>query len=362
MTECYEDTVDTYTDAAANEIHIVDPCTSSEWMEFISSHPDAGIFHHPAWMTMLRDIYGYRMFAVCLKNGEKICAGIPFADVRSIITGRRWVSLPFSDYCAPLFSRENPQSMETLIHYLREQQETIIPKIEIRWRVCTEQKVHSANNFVLHTLALEADSEALFRRLDKQAVRNRVAKTQRGGVVVRECSSLDEFHDFYSLQLLTRKRLGVPAQPKYFFDAVWKYIIEPGLGYALVSYNDSTPIGGGVFLKFGSTVYYKYAAADWEYKNMHPNHAYIWEAMRRSCGEGYRVFDFGRSEVCNRGLRQFKAGWGTVEQPLWYTTIADHEPKVCSKSKLDIVTSFVIRNSPPVVCKLTGQLLYRHFA
>jgi hypothetical protein len=64
----------------------------------------------------------------------------------------------------------------------------------------------------------------------------------------------------------------------------------------------------------------------------------------------------------NTGLRMFKSGWGTVEHPLGYTTIADEPPKIGATSKLDEITSFVIRKSPLLVCKLSGQLLYKHFA
>jgi len=344
-----------------NEVHIIDPCTSQEWMQFITVHPDAGIFHHPAWMKMLRDIYGYRIFAVCLKDGEKIRAGIPFADVHSFITGKRWISLPFSDYCEPLLSRDEPHCVEELVRFLKKQQGVATPKIEIRWNLHSLQGVYTVHNFVLHTLELEKDCNAVFNRLDKRAVRNRVAKAEREGVVVRECKTQEEFDDFYALQVLTRKRLGVPAQPKYFFNAVWKYIIEPGFGFTLVSYKDEKPIGGGVFLKFGSRVFYKFGASDFAYKSFHPSHACIWQAIRRGCMEGYRLFDFGRSDVNNNGLRVFKSGWGTVEQPLGYTFISDVAPAV-GVSKLDGITSFVIRNSPAWVCKLSGQLLYKHFA
>jgi CelD/BcsL family acetyltransferase involved in cellulose biosynthesis len=347
---------------AASDVHIIDPCTSLEWMQFISTHPDAGIFHHPAWMRMLRDVYGYRFFAVCLKEGEKIRAGIPFADVRSFLTGKRWVSLPFSDCCVPLLSQNDSQSLETLVGFLEDHQGVETPKIEIRGSVHSAQHLFTVQNFVVHTLALEKNAEDVYKRFDRQAVKNRIAKTQREGVVVRECKTLDDFNDFYGLQLLTRKRLGVPAQPKFFFDAVWKYILEPGLGFALVSYKDDTPIGGGVFFKFGSTVYYKYGASDFAYKSLHPNHAFLWEGIRRSCVEGYRVFDFGRSEVKSAGLRNFKAGWGTVEKPLSYTFIAGDAPKIGATSTLDRMTSFVIRHSPVAVCKLSGQLLYKHFA
>ncbi len=343
-------------------VEIIDPCTSSAWLEFIRTHPSAGIFHHPAWMTMLRDTYGYRMLAVCIFDGAKIIAGIPFADVRSFITGRRWVSLPFSDYCEPLLPADDPQCIDVLIRFLKAQQGAYANKIEIRWSIYPNESIYTTHNFVLHTLALEKNSEAVFSRMDRQAVRNRVAKAPKAGIVVRECSCIEEFHHFFTLQLSTRRRLGVPAQPETFFNALWKYILKPGLGFALLSYKDGVPIGGGVFLTFGSTVWFKYSASDFKYKSMYPTHAYVWEAIRRSCVNGYRLFDFGRSDVNNTGLRLFKSGWGTVEHSLGYSIIANEEPQLHASSRFDALTGFVIRHSPSLVCKVTGAMLYKHFA
>jgi hypothetical protein len=343
-------------------VHIIDPCTSKAWSEFVNTHPNAGIFHHPAWMTMLRDTYGYQMLAVCIQDGTRIIAGIPFADVRSFITGKRWVSLPFSDYCEPLLPADNPQCIDILMRFLKAQQGVNTNKIEIRWSIYSTESIYTTHNFVLHTLELDDDPDEMFSRMDKQAVRNRVAKTKREGIVVRECKTLQEFHNFYALQLLTRKRLGVPAQPAGFFDAIWKYIIEPGLGFALISYKEDMPIGGGVFLTFGSTVWFKYSASDFRYKSIFPTHACVWEAIQRSCQKGYRIFDFGRSDMNNTGLRLFKSGWGTVEHALGYSTIADEPPQMCATSKFDVLSNFVIRHSPALVCKVSGSILYKHFA
>ena len=65
----------------------------------VHEHPDAGIFHHPAWIRLIRDTYGYPMFAVCLKNDRKICAGIPFADVHSS-TELYGLNQKFPTHCA----------------------------------------------------------------------------------------------------------------------------------------------------------------------------------------------------------------------------------------------------------------------
>ncbi|MBX2991945.1 MAG: peptidoglycan bridge formation glycyltransferase FemA/FemB family protein [Bacteroidetes bacterium] len=345
----------------SGNISILDPCTSDEWLTFINTHPDAGIFHHPAWMNMLRDNYGYRVFAVCLKDGQTLAAGIPFADVRSVITGRRWVSLPFSDHCQPLLPRGNPEAIDTLLGYLKRQQGKEIPKIEIRWGAGHTDSVFQQDGFVVHSLELaDRDDDMLFKSFNQQAQRS-IRKAEKAGVTVKECTTFGEFELFYRLLVLTRKRLGVPAQPKAFFKGVWDHIIGGGLGFALIAFDETTPIGGGVFFMFNRTMFYKYGASDLSHKALQPNYAFMWNAIKRARAEGCTKFDFGRSDKNNEGLRRFKSGWSSEETNLAYTILADKPPRN-GPSRIDAIAGAVIRNSPAFVCRVTGELLYKHFA
>ncbi len=344
----------------SHDIQIVDPCTSEEWREFVHEHPDAGVFHHPAWLQMLRDVYGYRIFAACIKDGRRIRAGMPFADVRSLLTGKRWISVPFSDHCRPLLSDEDPASMDALISFLKQSLSSETPRIEIRWRIAPSPNVFSECNFVNHVLHLGKDPETLFRSFDKHTQRA-IKIPQKGGIVVRTCKSYEEYEEYFRLQVMTRKRLGVPAQPKDFFKGVWKYILNPGMGFVLMAYKGSTPLAGGVFFTFNKTITYKYSASDRDYQALRPNHAFILHAIQRANAEGYARIDFGRSEIKNEGLKRFKRGWGATEEDLPYTIIAKEQPKRGS-SRLDSLVGVVIRGSPEFVCTLSGKLLYRHFA
>ncbi|MBI5470772.1 MAG: GNAT family N-acetyltransferase [Ignavibacteriae bacterium] len=342
-------------------VHIIDPCTSDLWLRFVSDHPQASIFHHPVWMRMLRDTYDYKFFAVCQSDGENIVAGIPFADIRSMLTGKRWVSLPFSDFCRPLLPPDETDATEELVEYLRPHLGRDVPKIEIRWDIKTTTQHYADASFVHHTLALHGDADAVFKTFDKSKVQRDVRKAERDGIVVKRCSSLDDFLHFYRLQVTTRKRHGVPAQPLKFFKAVWEQILQSGFGFATLAYKDDRLLGGAVFFHFGKTMYYKYGASDFSLKALHPNHALLWDAIRNASTDGYTTFDFGRSEIENEGLRRFKNGWGTTESALHYTVFSTDAPKA-GPSRMKGVMEAVIRNSPDFVCVLSGNVLYKHFA
>ena len=81
----------------------VDPLADPAWSELLDRAPGATIFHHPGWLRLLRDQYGYSISAWCLPGGDgRLAGGLPVALVRGRITGPRLVSLPFSDACPPL--------------------------------------------------------------------------------------------------------------------------------------------------------------------------------------------------------------------------------------------------------------------
>jgi hypothetical protein len=339
---------------------ILDPCTSPHWMEFVNRHPDAGIFHHPCWLGMLSRVYGYKVFALCLKDGDCIEAGMPFVEVKSYITGHRWVSVPFSDHCQPLLGPSGQEDILMLMDYLRSRQGVDTPTIEIRWGIEAPVPLHREGDFVSHSLELRKDTSWIFSTFKKTQVQQPILKASREGVQVRQCTTRQDFLPFYQLQVKTRRRLGVPAQPGKFFSTLWDSVLARGFGFGLVAYKDGQPIAGGVFLKFKGTVTYKYGASDYKYRGFKPNDLILWEAIQRACSESYEKFDFGRTNKNNTGLRKFKSGWGTIEQNLDYTILARRSPRRNS-SFLHELIAVIIRHSPQFVCKLTGELLYKHF-
>ena len=69
----------------------------------MAGHPEATCFHEPAWVTTLVSAYGFRAGAAVQRSTDgAIVAGLPLAEVRRPIGGRRWSCLPFSDECGPL--------------------------------------------------------------------------------------------------------------------------------------------------------------------------------------------------------------------------------------------------------------------
>ena|SRR5438093_8603552 len=96
----------------------INPITDQRWQALIERHRDASIFHTSEWLEALRRTYGYEPVAYAIQRGQELVNGMPFCRIRSRFTGRRLVSLPFSDHCQPLV--ESCLELEELLSAVQE--------------------------------------------------------------------------------------------------------------------------------------------------------------------------------------------------------------------------------------------------
>lgn len=340
-------------------LHILTP-SDGRWVDYVTSKPEATIFHHPSWLNVLAESYGYRPFvlAVCNQAGQ-IEAGLPVLEVRSRWRGRRWVSLPFTDYCAPLY--DDPQALEQITHNLTLwYQSGRVPKIEIRWGLPEVPPIQSDHAYFLHTVRLASDPQVVMKRFERTHRQN-IGTAEKRGVHIEQGSSLGYLRRFYELQVETRRRKGLPVQPWKFFDRLGKEILAQGLGFVLLATKDDQCLAGGLFLHWQQTLTYKYAASSNEGQECRPNNLLSWNAMRWGCENGYTAFDLGRTDLENAGLRRFKKGWGAEESLLIYSRLPPQPQASSEDGTLRALMEKVITQSPPWVCEAAGRLLYRHF-
>lgn len=332
----------------------------SRWSDFAASRPEASLFHNPAWAQLLAECYGFDPFALVLEEEGEIRAGLPMLEIRGHLGGRRWVSLPFTDNCPPLAS--DPGVLPRLPRALDEARaaagaEDVVIHAELRG-----PGAGTWVSAVTHSLDLQPDSDAVFATFHRSQVQRSVRKAEREGVELRRAEHESELtEDFYRLHLETRRRQGTPIQPYRFFGLLWKRVLEPGLGFLTLARVGDVPVAGAVFLVWNETVIYKYGASDPRYLGVRPNHLLFWDAIRWSCEQGYKRFDFGRSDVGHSSLRDFKSRWGTEERPLRYTSLSGGARDL-TEGLAARALGEVIRRSPPWVCERLGAALYRYVA
>src|SRR5579864_7310923 len=97
----------------------IDPLLDPRWMTFVSDHPSASAFHTVEWLKTIQLTYGYRPIVLTTSSpAEELNDGVALCEVHSWLTGRRMVSVPFSDHCEPLVS--NGEAFERMLGFLRD--------------------------------------------------------------------------------------------------------------------------------------------------------------------------------------------------------------------------------------------------
>lgn len=346
-------------------IDIREPFDYNSELSFIKNFNNASIFHHPAWLSVIGKSYGLDVKMIKLSQGNNgsgklenrsnnSCGIIPCV-VKKTAGNIKIISLPFSDHSSLLNSSE---ITDKITAELIEKYPNI--KIEIRDR-------YEGNDFqnklvgYTHSLELTKSEEEIFSSFKKTQVQQRIKKALRDNLIADIKTDYDSILRFYELHLLTRKKLGVPIQPKRFFYHFWNEIINRGLGFIVtVSLKDKI-ISSGIFAGYNKTMTYKFSASDPDYLNYRPNNLMLWEAIRESKRRGFEVLDFGRTDLDTEGLRNFKLGWGTKEEDLYYS----YYPKAPDASKFEFlknkIVSPFIQKTPKLICRISGEIFYKYF-
>jgi hypothetical protein len=85
------------------KIYEISATEDSRWDDFVKQHAHTSVFHTPQWLGALRQTYGFMPIVFSTTPpGLHLQDGVVFCEVSSWLTGKRLVSLPFSDHCEPL--------------------------------------------------------------------------------------------------------------------------------------------------------------------------------------------------------------------------------------------------------------------
>ena len=337
--------------------------TDPRWAGFVASQPAATPFHHPHWGTLVAGCYGFRAFAVATTGpAGQIRAGLPLIEVRHLRGEPKWVSLPFTDYCPPLVPAAPD---EAILAGALQQASTAAGIQRVVVRAPLAGTVPSKCLTALrHGIPIDADPARVFAGFPSKT-RTHIRQAERRGVTVRRGTKPEDLLDvFYRLHLRTRRRLGVPVQPRRFFRMLWDSMIRPGLGLVLIAEASGRPVAAAVVLAWNGTMIGKFMASDEQAWSLRPTNLVIWDAVKAGCERGCRWFDFGRTDASNEGLRAYKRSWGAVEEPLVYGALgasADSFPGTGNGMAGRLLAS-AVRHGPLVLCRATGEVLYRYAA
>jgi CelD/BcsL family acetyltransferase involved in cellulose biosynthesis len=351
-------------------IHVLRPLETTRWDELVSQHPRSSIFHTTAWLQALRQTYGYEPIVITTSpSGSPLEGGMVFCSIYSWITGRRWVSLPFSDHCGPLVT--STDQYHELLHGL----EPFLAAERLRYlevrpleplaidRSPSGKHWQPCSAYCLHQLDLSPGIGTLFNNCHKDCTQRKIRRAERENLEYQEGRSETLIHAFYRLMVLTRRRQGLPPQPKKWFKN-----LAALFGNALkirVASKRQRPVAAMITIRHKDTLVYKYGCSDSAHNNLGGTHLLFWRCIEEGKQEGIRLFDFGRSGLGDQGLIQFKDRWGCTRSPLVYSILrvsdgAKRSASAVGRDSMNQITGKIISHLPDNALTFIGTLAYKH--
>jgi hypothetical protein len=284
--------------------------------------------------------------------------GVALCHVKSVLTGSRWVSVPFSDHCEPLTS--STADTDTLLRSIailglnsRCRYTEIRP---LRISPGASAGFSASTQFLSHELPLTPRPDQVFCRFSKDSIQRKIGRAERERVEYREGRSEALISEFYRLQRMTRRRHRLPSQPIGWFREMIR-----GLGENVkvrVAFKDNKAIASIITLRFRDTMVYKYGCSDAQYHNLGGLPMLLWRAIEEAIGSGLRKVDFGRSDLDNEGLAIFKDRWGANRSLLTYWT-SPSLPRSSRKLWAGALARRAFAHAPSGLLNWSGRF-YRH--
>jgi CelD/BcsL family acetyltransferase involved in cellulose biosynthesis len=295
-----------------------------------------------------------------LENGLVLCR------VNSWITGRRLISLPFSDHCEPLVA--NAAGARSLANALEAALRTgNLRYVEVRAKLPLQGPTEaclSTQTYCFHELDLRPGLDTLFANFHKSSTQRKIQRAEREGLTC-ECGRSPALLDaFWDLLLITRRRHGIPPQPK-----VWFQNLIACFGDALqirVAFQARQPAAAILTIRQKDSLVYKYGCSDTSLNHLGGTQLLFWRAIQEASPQGLRVLDLGRSDCGNEGLITFKDRLGATRSTLTYSRFS---PSLDSGAFGTAGAGWAGRLAgrlaprlPDRVLRLAGRVLYRHIA
>lgn len=341
-------------------VYTLDPLTDDRWSEFIDRHHSASVFHSQPWLEALRLTYGYRpLVYTTTPPSLPLSNGIVLCEIKSWLTGRRMVSLPFSDHCEPLL--DTPAAVVAIAAELKKISGAGTWKyIELRPKseISNLGEAVQQSPCYLHTLDLRSGLDELFRGFHKKGVQQMIRRAEREALVYEHGNSEHLLQAFYRLMILTRRRHQLPPQP-----IQWFRNLISCMGDKLrirVAFKDGKEVASILTLEHRGATMYKYGCSDEVFQNLGGTPFLLWQAIMEAKAAGLMCMDFGRSDSDNLGLIVFKERWGAKPSTLTYLRWSRNPAEAAGEQRSAGMAKRLFVMMPNILLETTGRILYRH--
>jgi hypothetical protein len=337
-----------------------DPIEDVRWRDLVNSC-GGSVVHSNGWLNPLKHTFGYEPvgYTTSPPTAARLENGIVLCRVTSWLTGRRLVSLPFTDHC-DLLLRDLSDGPRLLLGLQAVAASENLDYIEVRARESRHLQNESwqeSSSYAFHTLDLRPSLDALFRATHKTSKQQMIRRAERE-LTYEEGRTEVLLSEFYRLMLLTRRRHKLPPQPIQWFRNLITYMGDR-VKIRRASKQGET-VACILTLHGDDTVVYKYGCSDSRFHNLGGMPYLLWKAIQDGKANGAVRLDFGRSDLDNPGLIAFKDRWGAERCALTYLRYSIRSSRPVTASHGMRLAKHLFARMPDPVLTAAGRLAYRH--
>jgi len=294
-----------------------------EWDEFALQYTDL-IFYQSIWSEVLKKGLGGQPLYFCLREGEKIVAGLPGILLHFKIFKILYASIPYGH----LIGEKSYYSvfLELLEKEFRKRGIDQVRLTESPF--CESYAPESFNPIPAKCTLLDLRGHEKKNIWEgyRGEVRRAIRKAQKHGFSVRRAEKRNEMEIFYQLYHFSMERnRAVAKYPRRWFDTLFEILIQQKKADVFFAIKDDQYAAGVVLVHSKSSIHYLHNGSSKAYLENRPNDLIVDYIIHQAVEEGKMTLDFMGSDPNDLSLLRFKEKWGSHSMDL-RTYVKDYRP------------------------------------
>ncbi|HEX9946393.1 MAG TPA: FemAB family XrtA/PEP-CTERM system-associated protein [Allosphingosinicella sp.] len=305
---------------SVRQADLKDPDECRRIDSFVADHPEAELFHRPAWTKGVEQGTGQTgRYLIAEDHGGRLTGLLPLTRVRSPLFGCALVSTGFGVGGGILAgTRMAVEALAAAAWSLAEREGC--PSVTLRGGRLPDDWRREEGVYAGFLRDLPATDEAILQSIPRKQ-RAEVRRSLGHGLEVTTGSGPRDLDDHYRVYAESVRNLGTPVFPRGLFEAM---VREWGEDADIVTVHaDGRPVAAVLSLYFKGKVHPYWGGGTSEARALRANDLLYYSLMRHSAARGCTAFDFGRSKL-GSGAFAFKKNWGFAPRPLTYATKGAH--------------------------------------
>jgi len=307
-----------------------------EYEDLVKTSNNGMLYHSIRWKCVLENVTNAKPLYIVAKMNGEIIGALPAFMKRNKRYGNVLNSLPFyGSHGGPIVSprlnennrvkvkkalliafkrlaNENDCVLSTLITTPFETDLTVYK--EVLKPDFTDSRIGQITTF--REKITNVENEILYNTIEKRC-RTAIRKAQKNGITVEFTEDLKSLEDLIKMHKKGILAKGGTPKPARFFKIATDGLSKNKSFKLLLARKNREIIGGLLLFYSKNIVEYYTPCFKTEFSELQPLSLLIYEAMKDSIKNGYKIWNFGGGGRL-AGVYKFKKSWGAKEYPYYY--------------------------------------------